>query len=180
MIIMNSKILLSIIIPDYNTDINKLMKCINSVLSISSNRYEVLLIDDGSDKYVKENINSINNKKLHYFYQNNDGVSSARNLGISYASGKYIMFVDSDDYIDAQEIDKIINRPLIHDFYLFNAKINTFKKKSKYLFDKNLTNKEIKFPIVLRTLILTDKLNPLWSKFYSREIINKHNIRFNE
>lgn len=97
------EIQISFILPVYNVE-DYVAECINSIISQKDFRYEIILIDDGStdnsgcicdefaDKY--ENIKS--------FHKNNGGLSDARNYGIHKAKGKYILFVDSDDYIDSK------------------------------------------------------------------------------
>lgn len=92
---------ISIIIPVYNTE-NYLEKCISSVINQSYTNLEILLVDDGStdgsgiicDKYAKKD------QRVKVFHKKNGGASTARNLGLRYAKGEFIGFVDSDDYID--------------------------------------------------------------------------------
>ena len=93
---------ISVIVPVYNTG-EYLDRCINSIINQSFKEYEIILIDDGSndgsgkicDKYASEF------SFVKTYHQPNDGVSSARNLGIEKSSGEYIAFCDSDDYIDS-------------------------------------------------------------------------------
>ena len=107
--------LISIIIPVYNRE-KYIEECLNSILSQTFNDYEILLIDDGSndntgiicDKYAEEN------KKIKVFHKKNGGVSSARNLGLRCAKGKWIIFVDSDDVLAKESLtimNSIINKP---------------------------------------------------------------------
>ena len=102
---------LSIIIPVYNTDYQILKQCLESITKKEQNfLYEIIIIDDGSNS-----INSLKYKeligdsKIKYIYQENKGVSSARNLGISQAKGKYIMFVDSDDWMELDGCETLYN-----------------------------------------------------------------------
>lgn len=98
---MNEKI--SVIIPVYNCE-KYLNKCVDSVLNQTYTNYEIILIDDGStdrsseicDKYEKVS------KKVKVLHQKNSGVSQARNNGVDIAEGKYICFLDSDDYIEKE------------------------------------------------------------------------------
>ena len=91
--------LVSIIIPVYNTG-KYLEECMKSVLSQTYKEIEIILIDDGStdqspqicDQYQKEY------ERVKVIHQPNQGLSAARNRGIEQANGKYLMFVDSDDY----------------------------------------------------------------------------------
>lgn len=97
---------LSIIIPIYNRE-NTLARCLNSILSMKMNDYEVLMVDDGSTdgsgdickKY--ERLDS----RFHYYHKKNGGVSSARNFGITKSSGLWITFVDSDDFVQANHFE---------------------------------------------------------------------------
>lgn len=91
----------SIIIPVYNVE-NELKRCLQSVRSQSYQDYEVILVDDGStdgsgelcDEFSKEDSRAI------VVHKENGGLSSARNKGIEYANGEYLIFLDSDDYIE--------------------------------------------------------------------------------
>ena len=91
----------SVIVPVYNTE-KYLSRCINSILAQSFDDYEMILVDDGStdnsglflDEYVNRD------PRIRVIHKENGGVSSARNVGIKKAVGEYIMFCDSDDYVD--------------------------------------------------------------------------------
>lgn len=100
---------LSIIIPIFNVE-DYLRKCIDSVLEQDYEDYEVILVDDGSpdrcpvicDSYAAEYDN------IHVIHRENGGLSAARNSGIEMASGEYIMFVDSDDYIEPNVLGELL------------------------------------------------------------------------
>lgn len=100
--------LISIIIPVYNVE-KYLQKCLDSILNQDFHDYEVLLVDDGSsdsssiicDEYANKN------NKVKVIHKPNAGVSSARNLGIDMAQGKYICFVDSDDWLELDYFNSI-------------------------------------------------------------------------
>jgi len=91
----------SVIVPVYNAE-KYLDKCIQSILNQDYKNIEVILIDDGSldnsgnicDEYAKVD------SRVKVVHKKNGGVSSARNCGIDIATGEFIMFVDSDDYIE--------------------------------------------------------------------------------
>ena len=102
--------LLSIIIPIYNVE-KYLQKCIESVLSQDINDYELLLIDDSSTdnslNIAKDYENRVNVKIIEK--NKNSGLSDTRNIGLKEANGKYILFLDSDDYIEEGSISIIYN-----------------------------------------------------------------------
>ncbi|WP_299220113.1 glycosyltransferase family 2 protein [uncultured Aquimarina sp.] len=94
---MSSKPLFSIIIPLYNKG-NTISNTLTSVLKQSYVDYEVIIINDGSTDHSEEIVLNFNDKRIHYFFTKNNGVSIARNLGIEKANGKLIAFLDADDY----------------------------------------------------------------------------------
>ena len=102
---MNEK-LVSVIVPIYNVEAY-LNRCIDSIVNQTYKNLEILLIDDGStdysgkicDEYAKKD------KRITTIHKKNGGLSDARNVGIEKANGKYITFVDSDDYIDIDYIE---------------------------------------------------------------------------
>ena len=101
--------LITIIIPVYNAE-DFLDKCINSILKQSYQDIEILLIDDGSTDRSSEICVNLQKKdgRLKLFNQKNSGVSSARNIALKKAAGKYISFVDADDYIEPDFCKKMI------------------------------------------------------------------------
>lgn len=92
--------LISFIIPVYNLEAEMVRKCLDSILSLSLSEQEreIIVVDDGSDMCVIDKMPDIANSLL-YIRQRNQGPSAARNLGIKMATGKYIQFVDGDDWL---------------------------------------------------------------------------------
>lgn len=105
-----SNYLLSIIIPVYNVE-KYLEECITSIHNLDKNIVEIVLVNDGStdesgllcDEYAKKNPN------IKYIEQKNQGLSEARNTGIKNSSGKYLLFLDSDDYLFCDNLPKLID-----------------------------------------------------------------------
>ncbi len=101
--------LISIIIPIYNVE-KFLPKCLNSVVSQSYKNIEIIAVDDGStdesgkiaDKYAQ------NDSRIVVLHKKNGGLSSARNAGLKLAKGKYVLFLDSDDYITSQAVEILL------------------------------------------------------------------------
>lgn len=97
----------SVIVPVYNVE-KYLQKCVDSILRQSYKDYELILVDDGSqdksgeicDYYANMNTDIT----ISCIHKNNGGLSDARNVGISHASGEYLLFVDSDDWIDVNAL----------------------------------------------------------------------------
>ena len=102
---------LSIIVPIYNVE-QYLRKCVDNLLQQDYDNYEIILVDDGSpdgcpqmcDNYAAEHHN------IRVVHRENGGLSAARNSGIEVAKGEYIMFVDSDDYIEPNVLGKLMEQ----------------------------------------------------------------------
>ncbi|MEG0176109.1 glycosyltransferase [Anaerorhabdus sp.] len=101
---------LSIIVPMYNVE-NYIQQCLDSLINQTCSDYEIIVVDDGSsdkgpvivDEMIKKYPNLI--KQVH---KKNGGLSDARNYGLSFAQGKYICFLDSDDYVDSTLYEKLV------------------------------------------------------------------------
>lgn len=179
---------LSVIVPIYNAE-KYLNKCLDSIINQKYDDYELILIDDGSKdqspKIIDEYKKKYNNIKV--FHKKNAGVSAARNDGIRLANGKYITFIDCDDYISNDYFVSIMNflkeNPNI-DLYNFgfysevensNGIITSVDKINyKTILLKN--KKEIKEKLV-ELYDNTMLYNPV-NKVYSRELIEKYKIVF--
>jgi glycosyltransferase involved in cell wall biosynthesis len=103
--------LISVIIPVYNTA-SYLTRCVNSILSQTYKSIEIIMVNDGSTDNSDDIIKSLKaqNDNIKYVnIENNKGLSYARNIGIENAEGEYLGFVDSDDWIENNMYEKLIN-----------------------------------------------------------------------
>jgi glycosyltransferase involved in cell wall biosynthesis len=98
----------SIIIPTYNRS-QQLISALNSVLNQLSSDSELVVVDDGSTDGTSRLISEINDKRIKYNYQENAGVSKARNYGAIISSGNYLIFLDSDDNMEPGYLDEMRN-----------------------------------------------------------------------
>lgn len=100
--------LISIIVPIYNVE-QYLERCIDSILNQSYQNLEIILVNDGSEDHCPQMCDRYQekDKRIVVIHKINGGVSDARNYGIDMAKGKYIMFVDGDDYIEATMVEKL-------------------------------------------------------------------------
>lgn len=98
---------ISIIVPIYNEEEN-LRKCIESLINQTYKELEIILINDGSTDKSKEIIKSFKDKRIIAINKKNTGISDTRNIGIGKSTGDYIMFVDSDDYLELNCIERLI------------------------------------------------------------------------
>jgi glycosyltransferase involved in cell wall biosynthesis len=100
--------LFSIIIPTYNRA-SLLPRAINSVLNQIYANWELLIIDDGSTDQTEKKVKAIVDQRIRYFYKEHEERSIARNYGIERAKGRYLCFLDSDDYFLEDHLEKHFN-----------------------------------------------------------------------
>lgn len=172
---------LSIIIPVYNTPREALKKCFDSISVADNISYEALVVDDGSTNdaglfcqdYQKNNPNFV------YYYRQNQGVSAARNFGIEKAAGRYIMFVDSDDGINSQFLEKRHFEEnwdvIFFDHELIEEKRNTRQN----LLGGNGQSRALTIEECV-SLGCENRLNTVWAKLFRREFLQSNRIRFDE
>ncbi len=101
--------MVSIIIPAYNVE-NYIRRCLDSILSQSYTNLEIIVIDDGSADSTLSIIEEYSNrdKRIRAIKKENSGVSATRNLGLHTATGKYICFFDSDDFMNVEHISSLV------------------------------------------------------------------------
>jgi len=100
----------SVIIPVYNTE-QYISRCIESVLKQTFTDFELIAVDDGSTDHSPQllDVYAESDDRMTVIHQKNQGVSSARNSGLSAASGKYIAFIDSDDWVHPQYLEVLMD-----------------------------------------------------------------------
>lgn len=183
---MNQKV--SVIIPFYNTKTKYVERCIDSVINQTYHNIEIIIINDGSTKkkslflerYLEfENIIIIN--------QVNHGVSVARNKGIKISSGDWVMFVDSDDWLELDAIEKFVNilknnnklEIVFSKCYINNGAT----KIENYSFYKNSFLVEDKIEIYNSIFEnINSKLTCIdtpWAKIFSKKFILENHLKFN-
>ena len=101
------KISVSVIVPMYNRELY-IEECINSILNQTIESMELIIVDDGSTDYSKELCEKyLSDERVSYYYQENEGLAAARDTGIKHATGEYIGFVDSDDWVDLDMYERM-------------------------------------------------------------------------
>ena len=171
--------LISVIIPVYNVE-NYISRCLTSVVKQTYTNLEIILVNDGSTdnsemickKFEKDDL------RIHYIKQSNMGLSAARNTGIKNANGKYLIFIDSDDYVNVHFVEDLYSAVVnsnadvaVCDFKkvddrsedIYNKEISIVEKFDDYKFD-NLYNDKSTVTTVA------------WNKIYKKEIFD--NIRY--
>lgn len=166
---------ISIIVPIYNAE-KYLQRCIDSVLLQTFKDFELLLIDDGStdksgmicEEYAKKD------KRVHVYHKTNGGVSSARNMGLDNSKGLFIGFVDADDWLELDYLQKLISY----------FELNIDLVECSYIYEgTNVLNFKTEFDVLdsnqyLMKLFLNRRFYEgfLWVKLFKRDLIG--NLRF--
>lgn len=166
------KELVSVIIPTYNRE--KLLKrCIKSVLNQSYKNYEIVVVDNYSDDNTANVIHDINSDRIKFFQINNEGViAKSRNFGIKNAQGKYIAFLDSDDWWDKEKLKQCLSYMSDCDFVYHNMKQIKDNK------EKNLRMRSINKPY-FDDLIINGNAIMTSSVVTKKEVLIKSHL-FNE
>lgn len=168
----------SIIVPVYNVE-KYLSKCLNSLINQTLREIEILCVDDGSTDNSAKILENFVQKdcRVKVFSQKNSGQSVARNVAIEHASGEYLGFVDSDDWVDSDYFEKLYNAAKENDCDIACA---GFKRCKRFRSPIRKAYKEVKIYSNINDKVLIDKLpkhNYLWNKIYKRE---KWNFKFTE
>ena len=182
---------ISIIVPIYNTKEKYLDVCMNSLLNQTYDNYEILLIDDGSLDWCKKIYKKyLSNERIKLIEQENSGVSVARNNGIKKANGKWIMFVDSDDILEHDALEKFAQRiDQNPDTDVVIAKTNTIRNgkttpfNGYYTSDRVIVNKDDKEEVLYATITNKGKYSFIqtpWAKVYNRKFLIDNNLFFNK
>lgn len=188
------KPLISVIVPIYNVE-QYISKCIESIINQTYKNIEIICVDDGSTDGSYEVIAKCAQAdgRIKIIRKNNEGVSQARNSALDIASGDYIMFVDSDDWIDENCCEYSINIATSTgcDVVIWDY-IREFENvsKPKHIFDsdKSFDESDVKRKLhrkligiiedELKSPEKSDDLCTIWGKLYIRDCIYKNNIRF--
>lgn len=176
------RILMSIIVPVYNVELY-LDECVKSILNQTYKHLEIILVDDGStdnsgkicDQYKEKD------SRITVIHKQNGGLSDARNTGLAAATGEYVLFVDSDDYIDSDTCEVFFNgikNNQFPDILIGNGKREPggvlYNWDNISLFEKERTGSEyLKFALLNNCFNVCVPFN-----MYNREFLLKNNLSF--
>lgn len=167
--------MISIIIPVYNTE-RFIEDCIKSILLQTYSFFELILVDDGSTDnslHICKRYEKVD-KRIKVFSKQNNGVSSTRNFGLARASGDWIMFVDSDDTINPDTLQSLVEKVVCNEMIVCcGAK---YDNGEDYFVFKNLSIEDVDSDDLGHVLLY----GPPWGKLYNRAVIESNNLRFDE
>lgn len=173
--------MISIIVPVYNC-IRSLARCIGSVQNQTLTDWELLLVDDGSTDgsgSLCDQVASSDNR-IRVLHKSNGGVSSARNMGLEHAKGEYVMFCDSDDWVEPEWCEQLFLaakenhgcQPICN-YYRSTENHETINRKEQCEdMNESIAKKDF------FSLNRYELLGIPWNKIYSRAILEENHIRF--
>lgn len=177
---------ISCIVPVYNVE-KHLSKCLDSILSQTFNDFEIIIIDDGStdnsgdilDKYYN------NNQQCTIIHQINKGLSQARNEGLKYAKGEYILFLDSDDWIEKNMLELLYNKAIENndDITICGIYIEQISLGKTISIQPSSDSFTTSTDNIGQTFIELQKKgigNMVWNKLYKRAFLEKYKILFQD
>ena len=169
---------ISIIIPIYNAE-KHLEKCLKSVIEQTYKNLEIILVNDGSIDMSKEICEEYQKKdpRIILLNQSNVGPAETRNRGLSIATGEYISFIDSDDYIDKDFYNELLKKIIEDNSDISICKHVEVKNNQNIHMVYNYKEKIITSNNIMQLFLSGDTINAyLWNKLYRRELFE--NIRF--
>ena len=173
--------LVSIVVPCYNAE-TSLERCVASITNQTYKNIEVIIVDDGSRDRTKNKAEELAEKdaRLKVYSNKNLGVSYARNFGIEHAEGCYIMFIDADDYIEKNAVEKMLST--IETTHADLCLCGFWKENGSE--SRNESN-YIDSCVIYKQKYVEELFVPqigvstfVWNRLYKMEIIKKHSIRF--
>lgn len=179
---------ISVIVPVYKVE-DYLDACVESILGQTEQDFELLLIDDGSPDGCPALCDAwaAKDPRVRVIHKSNGGVSAARNTGLDEAAGEYVVFIDSDDWVDADHLESLLQakdgvrapeRTLIVTDYQPFAPDGEEQRDFPAPFEADLRSTPVPAQ-AFRDLIFGFRLFPPYCKLYRREVIEALHLRFN-
>ena len=169
------KDLISVIVPVYKVE-KYLEKCIESIIKQTHTNLQIILVNDGSpdncgkicDEYAKKD------SRIEVIHKINGGLSDARNVGINRANGRYIGFVDSDDYVKEDMYEKLINLIKEYDADVSICNLYDVIDGKEYIRNKENGIQEYSRLDILKEVLLDKNIqNYAWNKLYKKELFDE-------
>lgn len=177
--------LVTIIVPIYNVE-KYLDKCLDSIRKQTYTKYEVIIVNDGSEdksRSIAEKYQKVDSR-FFLFDKENGGLSSARNYGLNHTNGKYVAFVDSDDFLSDKYIEMMIKTfdddtdIVIGDYAVYNEERDKICYHRNQLKDMEFKTKDDKNKLVHYLLYGPYQVMPVWKNMYRTHFLNVNCLRF--
>ena len=176
----------SVVIPVYCAE-KTLIQCLNSICAQTLKDFEIICVDDGSTDNSLDILNTYASKdrRFHILHQENQGAGVARNLGLSYATGKYVVFLDADDYFMPRLLELAYKKAeaTCSDIVLYAAKQYNQEKNVSFLAPWILKTKCLPWKKCFSADEVADVLFQIttpepWSKMFRLDFIRRENLHF--
>lgn len=173
---------ISIIIPVHNA-INYIYKTVNSVINQKYSNYEIILVDDGSTDGSSKLCEDLLSDNIICIHQDNGGVSKARNTGLSVATGEYILFLDSDDYLDKDTLKSLMSAAKLSDadIIIYNFAYdygNKLVEINSQFGERNYNINDLETIVI--ELLPNGILSNIGTKLYRKSMLIDYDIKFDE
>lgn len=171
---------ISIIVPAYNAE-KYLEKCLESLVNQTKKNIEIIVINDGSTDDTEKIILEFKERypeMIKYFFQENSGQSVARNVGIEMAEGKYIAFVDSDDYVSERMFEILYNKAIEKNFDIVASDVNSIYPKKNVEVSSGIRFESVDLTRNEKSELLRNMYAVVWNKIYKKELLEKKKILF--
>ena len=174
--------LISVVVPVYNVE-KYLDKCVESILGQTYKKIEIILVDDGStdNSGIKCDEWSKKDDRISVIHKKNGGLSDARNVGMNVANGEYIAFIDSDDFLDLEYLEKLYN-------FVVEEKADIGVCNPYYYYESSRIEKRyhiVRKKIVADALSMTIRLlyqkqydTSAWGKIYKTKLFKENEIYY--
>lgn len=183
---MNDK-LVTVVVPIYNVE-KYLKKCVDTIINQTYQNLEIILVDDGSTDSsgkIADDYQVID-KRISVIHKENGGLSDARNAGMKIATGDYVCFIDSDDYVELDMIENAMKmitpqnlNVVIWGFYVDTEDDNgNLTKRSEHVLNQNVVDIDKNINEIEIDLNFLNHLGYAWNKLYNLNFLKKYNFEF--
>ena len=174
----NTNPLVSIIMPAFNAE-KSIGRAIESVLNQTYLNLELIIINDGSTDGTSDVVRKYKDARIRLIEQLNTGLSGARNTGLTEVTGKYVVFIDSDDWYETDYVEKMISSKMDNQHQLVVCGMILHKKSeevSSVVYDSKFESFWVNVDFLRKFEM--GIMNAVWNKLYEVAIIREHNITF--
>ncbi len=165
----------SLIVPVYNVE-KYIEKCLTSIKNQDYDNFEVIVVNDGTKDNSQKIIDSFvkDDKRFKSFHKKNGGLSDARNFGLRYVTGDYILFIDSDDYINKSLLSNL-NR-VAKDYDIIRYKLCLVSEDGTLIREESALNKN--GDVSFEELVNLEFLEPAWIYAYRKDFFIENNFKY--
>lgn len=170
----------SIIVPVYNVE-KYIKKCLESIINQTYKNFEAIIVNDGTkdnsqiviDEYVKKD------KRIKSYIKENGGLSDARNYGLKHVTGDYILFADSDDWLDLTLLEKLNEEVSTFKADIIRYSYNTYSENSNYFHSYDIDSfSNLSCEEAINKLLTYNILEPAWLYAFNTKFWNKNKFEF--